>query len=320
MVSALGFTGSPEAVTPLLAMPPNLARPALEALQELAHRSGDTAVAGRVYRKAIEALRSRDVALVTTAASLLGDSLFQRPASVPPLLEALNQARVPDDVEAIQEICSTLGKMKDLRAVDALQRELAAKDRSVALAASAALVLITGQKAPDIGPFRPTFIDYDFQYLHGMKDSLCGYFRSDTLCVKLKTDRGEIVLELYKNYAPFTVMSFLKLATRRNFFRGLTFHRIVPNFVIQGGDPRGDGWGGPGYAIRSEFSPLRYETGTLGMASAGKDTEGSQFFITQSPQPHLDGRYTIFGKVKSGMDAVNSMLPDDHILDVKITP
>jgi peptidylprolyl isomerase len=87
--------------------------------------------------------------------------------------------------------------------------------------------------------------------------------------------------------------------------------------VIQGGDPRGDGWGGPGYEIRSEFSPLTYETGTLGVASAGKDTEGSQFFITQSPQPHLDGRYTIFGKVLSGMDVVNRILVDDRIFDVK---
>jgi peptidylprolyl isomerase len=110
----------------------------------------------------------------------------------------------------------------------------------------------------------------------------------------------------------------MKLATQRGFYRGLPFHRVVPNFVIQGGDPRGDGWGGPGFSIRSEFSPLTYETGMLGVASAGKDTEGSQFFITQSPQPHLDGRYTIFGKVVTGMDVVDKIQVDDHIFDVKI--
>jgi cyclophilin family peptidyl-prolyl cis-trans isomerase len=112
-------------------------------------------------------------------------------------------------------------------------------------------------------------------------------------------------------------MSFLKLA-RRGFYRSLSFHRVVPNFVIQGGDPRGDGWGGAGYSLRSEFSSLTYETGTVGIASAGKDTEGPQFFVTQSPQPHLDGRYTIIGKVVSGMAVVDTILVGDHILDVKI--
>ncbi|MDP2207435.1 MAG: peptidylprolyl isomerase [Bacteroidota bacterium] len=86
---------------------------------------------------------------------------------------------------------------------------------------------------------------------------------------------------------------------------------------MQGGDPEGTGWGGPGYSIRSEFSPITYETGSVGMASSGKDTEGSQFFITQSPQPHLDGRYTIFGKVISGMEIANTLQSDDRVLDVK---
>jgi peptidylprolyl isomerase len=134
----------------------------------------------------------------------------------------------------------------------------------------------------------------------------------------METIRGVVRMELYKSAAPFTVMSFLKLATQRAFYRGLVFHRVVPNFVVQGGDPRGDGWGGPGYSIRSEFSTRTYETGSLGIASSGKDTEGSQFFITQSPQPHLDGRYTNFGRVVSGMDAVDKIRVDDHIFDVKI--
>jgi cyclophilin family peptidyl-prolyl cis-trans isomerase len=113
-------------------------------------------------------------------------------------------------------------------------------------------------------------------------------------------------------------MSFLKLAIQRKFYTGLTFHRVVPNFVVQGGDPRGDGWGGPGYSIRSEFSPLTYETGVIGMASAGMDTEGSQFFITHSPQPHLDGRYSIFGKLVGGLDALNGILRGDTIKEIKI--
>jgi len=88
--------------------------------------------------------------------------------------------------------------------------------------------------------------------------------------------------------------------------------------VVQGGDPRGDGWGGPGYSIRSEFSLLRYERGMIGMASAGKDTEGSQFFITHSPQPHLDGRYTIFGRVRTGMEVVDRIQVGDIITHVDV--
>lgn len=115
-------------------------------------------------------------------------------------------------------------------------------------------------------------------------------------------------------------MSMIKLATQRGFYRGLQFHRVVSNFVVQGGDPRGDGWGGPGYSLRSEFSPLSYETGTVGIASAGKDTEGSQFFITHSPQPHLDGRYTVIGRVVEGMDVVDKLQVGDRMFDFKVLP
>jgi peptidylprolyl isomerase len=101
-------------------------------------------------------------------------------------------------------------------------------------------------------------------------------------------------------------------------YRGSVLHRVVPNFVVQTGDPRGDGWGGPGYAIRSEFGRPRYERGTVGMASSGKDTEGSQFFITHSRQPHLDGRYTVFGRVVEGQGVVDALQVGDRVLDVEI--
>ena len=94
---------------------------------------------------------------------------------------------------------------------------------------------------------------------------------------------------------------------------------MVPNFVVHGGDPRGDGWGGPGYSIRSEYGLVNYERGSVGVASAGKDTEGCQFFITHSPQPHLDGRYTIFGKVVSGMDVVDQVQVGDKIVRLELT-
>ena len=133
----------------------------------------------------------------------------------------------------------------------------------------------------------------------------------------IKTEKGDILIEFFVEDAPATVANFLKLAESK-FFNGKNFHRIVPNFVAQGGCPRGDGYGGAPYTIRSEFAPLRYTTGMLGMASAGKDTEGCQWFITHAPTPHLDGRYTIFAKVVKGMDVVQKIGIGDKILEVKI--
>lgn len=128
----------------------------------------------------------------------------------------------------------------------------------------------------------------------------------------IKTDKGDITLELFPNEAPGTVENFEKLA-KEGFYDGLTFHRVIPDFVIQGGCPRGDGTGGPGYTIKCETkgNPHKHGTGALSMAHAGKDTGGSQFFITHSPQPHLDGVHTVFGQVIDGMDVVYEIRPGD---------
>ena len=135
--------------------------------------------------------------------------------------------------------------------------------------------------------------------------------------VIIKTDKGEVVLRLLVNKAPGSVANFVKLATD-GYFNGKNFHRVVPNFVIQGGCNRGDGYGGEDYSIRSDFANLRYQEGSVGMASAGKDTEGTQWFITHSPTPHLDGRYTIFAQVAKGMDVVHSIEVGDKILSVDL--
>ena len=110
---------------------------------------------------------------------------------------------------------------------------------------------------------------------------------------------------------------FVALA-RKNYFDGIAFHRVVPNFVVQGGDPRGDGNGGPGYQIRCEINTAPYARGAVGMALSGKDTGGSQFFVTHSPQPHLDGGYTVFARVTAGMDVVDRLARGDRILSVNI--
>jgi len=131
----------------------------------------------------------------------------------------------------------------------------------------------------------------------------------------IRTARGEISLELFGADAPITVNNFLTLA-RTGYYRGTRFHRVVPNFVIQDGDPRDDGNGGPGYAIRDEMNPRRYDRGALGMALSGPDTGGSQYFITHSPQPHLDGHYTVFGRVIRGFSALDAIVQGDPILAV----
>ena len=117
--------------------------------------------------------------------------------------------------------------------------------------------------------------------------------------------------------APLTVANFID-AGAQGFFNGIAIHRVVPDFVVQDGDPRGDGEGGPGYTIRDELNELPYLRGTVGMALDWKDTGGSQFFITHSPQPHLDARYTVFGRVVSGMEVVDRIQPWDVIRRVRI--
>jgi cyclophilin family peptidyl-prolyl cis-trans isomerase len=131
------------------------------------------------------------------------------------------------------------------------------------------------------------------------------------------TSKGQIEIELYVNDAPLTVLNFVELA-KDGFYNGLSFHRVVPNFVVQGGDPRGDGWGGPPWFIRCEYSDEPFIRGTVGIATSGKDTGGSQFFITLSPQPHLDARYTVFGQVVGGMDVVDQITPGDVIEQIII--
>lgn len=134
--------------------------------------------------------------------------------------------------------------------------------------------------------------------------------------VRITTSKGEIVLRMLINEAPGAVANFLQLI-EKGYYNGLTFHRVVPDFVVQGGCHRGDGWGGEDYSIRSELGPQRYQEGSVGMASAGKDTEGTQWFITHSPTPHLDGRYTIFAQVTEGMEVIHTLEIGDRIIDVQ---
>ena len=139
-----------------------------------------------------------------------------------------------------------------------------------------------------------------------------------SLFATFDTDRGPIKVELYPDKAPLTVANFVNLA-RRGFYDGLNFHRVIPDFMIQGGCPEGSGRGGPGYKFEDEANNgLRHDRGVLSMANAGPNTNGSQFFITHVATPWLDGKHTVFGKVVEGLEAVDKVQQGDHIRSVRI--
>jgi len=143
---------------------------------------------------------------------------------------------------------------------------------------------------------------------------------SKTYSATLHTSAGDIAIRFYAADAPQTVNNFVFLA-REGFYDQVSFHRVISDFMIQGGDPTGSGTGGPGYSFADEFSgnPLTHEAKVISMANAGPNTNGSQFFITHSPQPHLDGHHTVFGKVTNGQDVVDAIAQGDVIASIEIT-
>lgn len=240
--------------------------------------------------------------------------------AVPAIVETLEKMRSSKDGEAMVSLIEALGRLRDARALSLLERLSHDDSDVVALAASQAVGAIKGEspriemrprKIAPVPPEALAFID---------NHTAPG---APPLRAVLHTRHGDLIVRLLTAEAPLTVYSFVNLA-KSGYFDGLTFHRVVPNFVAQGGDPRGDGWGGPGYTIRCEVNPVPYQRGTVGMALAGKDTGGSQFFITHSPQPRLNGRYTVFGQVVSGLDVLDRLTEGDvmrvEVLDARPTP
>ena len=230
-----------------------------------------------------QALAGGDVAQLGTAAEALADAKLYpetQPADLAALRQAQAKLQLPREIEAWQGVQQALDKL-----------EKAHKPTPTPLA--------TAQQHP-----------IDWAVVQGVP---LGQL------VRLRTSIGIILLELKPNEAPGAVASFVTLINRK-FYDNLYFHRVVPNFVAQGGDPRGDGNGSAPYNLRSEFGDLRYEEGSVGLASAGKDTESCQFFITYTSTPHLDGRYPIFAQVVGGMDVVHKLEIGDQILSVELVP
>ncbi len=255
-------------------------------------------------------LRESDAVIRATAAELLGE--------IPPddvntraLIEALPVALQDKELnDAAIAILDSLGKQKNAAANEAIKPALASPDH---LTQRKAVALLKANGAGDfssrIGPVqtRNTTVDYQRAIAR----------ISRTVSAVVTTSKGAFTVQLLPEGAPLTVDNFVQLA-KRGYFSGITIHRVVPNFVIQDGDPRGDGNGGPGYQIRCEINEETFERGAIGMALSGKDTGGSQWFVTHSPQPHLDGGYTVFGKVTYGMAVVDNIVRGDVIRSVVI--
>ena len=271
-----------------------------------------------IFHEAKNALSRNDMGITTLVANLFADTAVFRnikntglaDRSVDEFISAFANLSHDGDRDAKRAILQALGTMNNVRAVPFLEKELLDSDRSIAADAAASLRTLTGKDYTDRLPrlMIPNRTDEDWNLLERINPHQH---------VRIETNRGDFILELMKEQAPFTVLNFVKLV-KKEFYNGLYFHRVIPDFVVQGGDPRGDGWGGPEYTMRTEISTANYERGSCGMASAGKDTEGSQFFITHIATPHLDGRYTIFAKVTEGMEAVNRLQIGDTIRTVQL--
>jgi cyclophilin family peptidyl-prolyl cis-trans isomerase/HEAT repeat protein len=250
-------------------------------------------------------LADADVIVRATAAELLGEQPPNETNSrglVAALPSALNDQDLNDAALAILD---ALGKQKSKEANDAIKTALDSSDHLIRRRAVALLKANgVGDFSNRVGAVKTRYIDADY------RRALARSGKKVTATVV--TNKGAFVIEFLPEDAPLTVDNFIKLA-RKGYFNGQSIPRVVPNFVVQAGDPRGDQNGGPGYQIRCEVNEVPYERGAVGMALSGKDTGGSQWFVTHSPQPHLDGGYTVFGRVIRGIDVVDNIARGDAI-------
>lgn len=251
-----------------------------------------------------------DPIIRATAAELLGE-LPPNEIKAQWLSAALTLALQDKELnDAALAVLDSLGKQKSLIANEAIKTALGSSDHLIRRKAVALLKANgSGDFSSRIGTVqtRNTTADYERALARIGK----------TVTAVVTTSKGAFTIQLHPDEAPLTVDNFVQLA-KQKYFDGVTVHRVVSNFVIQDGDPRGDGNGGPGYSIRCEINDEPFERGVLGMALSGKDTGGSQWFVTHSPQPHLDGGYTVFGRVVQGMEIVDNIVRGDVIRSIQI--
>jgi cyclophilin family peptidyl-prolyl cis-trans isomerase/HEAT repeat protein len=254
-------------------------------------------------------LEAPDVIVRSTAADLLGE-LPPNEENATALSQALPRAMKDDLNDAALSILDSLGKQKTSAANETIKSTLDSSDQLIRRRAVALLKTNgAGNFSSRIGTVQTRNTQADY------KRALARSGKSTRATVT--TTRGSFVIEFLTDDATLTVDNFVRLA-QKGYFNRQTIPRVVPNFVVQAGDPRGDQNGGPGYSIRCEINEIPYDRAAVGMALSGKDTGGSQWFVTHSPQPHLDGGYTVFGRVVSGMDTVDNIVRGDQIRSVTI--
>ena len=254
-------------------------------------------------------LTAQDVIIRSTAADLLGE-LPPNPADESALVKALASAMNDQMNDAALSILDSLGKQKTATANEAIKSALGSTDHLIRRRAVSILKTNgVGDFSAQIGTVKTQNTVADYQRAIGRIGRPAQ--------ARVTTAKGSFVIEFLPDEAPLTVDNFIKLA-QKSYFNGQTIPRVVPNFVVQAGDPRGDQNGGPGYTIRCEINEVPYDRGAVGMALSGKDTGGSQWFVTHSPQPHLDGGYTVFGRVISGMDVLDRLVRGDILRSVSI--
>ncbi|RPI52002.1 MAG: hypothetical protein EHM55_17570 [Acidobacteria bacterium] len=257
----------------------------------------------------LDHLTREDIGIRSAAAANLGEAKPEGGAEA--LVAAYKRGEADLVIDTRAAVIEALSKFGADAALPTLRAALGDKDWAVRVKAAELLKTLdpateTARAIRPAPPSRP--IDYESPSLINPSVSPHAY---------IETDKGTIEIELDVLDAPLTSDNFITLA-RRGYFDGLTFHRVVPDFVVQGGDPRGDGEGGPGYTIRDELNQEPYLRGTVGMALAWRDTGGSQFFITHGPQPHLDARYTVFGRVVAGLEVVDAITQWDVVRRIRI--
>ena len=255
-------------------------------------------------------LNESDVIIRATAAELLGE-LPPSEVNTRVLIAALPQAIKDELNDAALAILDSLAKQKNPAANAAIKSTLDSTDHLLRRKA------VTLLKANGAGDFSSRIGTVQ------TRNTIADYRRAmariaTSVRAVVSTTKGSFTIELMPGEATLNVDNFVQLA-KRGYFNSLTLHRVVPNFVVQDGDPRGDGNGGPGYQIRCEINEVPYDRAAVGMALSGKDTGGSQWFVTHSPQPHLDGGYTVFGRVVAGMEIVDRMVRGDVIRSIVIS-
>ncbi len=290
------------------------------ALEDPDPRVGEAALSGVADIKLVPArslllaaLKTSDLALVTTAADAMGARKEKR--ALDPLLVALSLLKGSGFSEARIAILRALSVLGEEKARDAVLKGLTDPDPAVRLAARDLLETSLGA-TPEELPVRSELARVTPAPTTPLFELSDAWENEELPQVLLQTSRGSILIELFPGDAPVHVGGFLK-RVEEGFYDGLMFHRVVPNWVIQGGDPRGDGWGSGGVLLRDQVTSRPYERGSVGIPTSGKDTAGCQIFITHVPAPRLTGAYTQIGRVVRGMDVVDRIEIGDRILEAE---